>query len=67
MSNGGTGEKCCESATPIKVAVRVRPFSKLELHAGAKSAVSIDKETKQCTITNPTSGEEKVGNGGATT
>lgn len=47
-------------ATPIKVAVRVRPLNKSEVEEGANSIVSVDPRVKQCTITNPTSGEAKA-------
>ena len=49
-----------ETSAPIKVAVRVRPFSKSDINDGAKSAISIDHGQKCITITNPKKDGKKV-------
>lgn len=46
--------------TPVKVAVRLRPFRKSEKEEGSKSIITINNEKRQCQITNPTNGEIKA-------
>ena len=45
---------------PIKVAVRLRPFTKSEKEAKLKSIITIDNSNNQCHIVNPSTNEKKI-------